>query len=171
MSYRLITNATFAVTSASGEKTERNVEVRLYPAPKRDASGLITVDGSEVSYKRTGGRGRGTTDNRYVYATVKALSGFFLITEAESSALVGGKAELNSLPTGAEATAKEVEPAKAEEVAKAEEAAPETAKGADEAASEEAASPEPATETASEPASEPVKRRAGKKVEAEAKAE
>jgi hypothetical protein len=139
MSYRLITNAKFTVTSAAGAVTERNVEVRLYPAPKRDASGLITVDGVETQYKRTGGKGRGTADNRYAYATVKAQSGFWAITESEAAAMVGGRVALDSI-------AAEVAPV----------------------AAEEAAEPAAAAETpAAEPAAEviPTKRRGGKKAD------
>lgn len=97
MSYRLITRANFIVTSAEGTKSERIVEVRAYPAPKRDAAGLITVDGADVEFRRTGGKGRGTVDARYAYAVVKDASGFWPITEAEATALIGGRAFLDSI--------------------------------------------------------------------------
>lgn len=97
MSYRLITRANFVVTSADGTKSERIVEVRAYPAPKRDAAGLITVDGADVEFRRTGGKGRGTVDARYAYAAVKGASGFWPITEAEATALIGGRASLDSI--------------------------------------------------------------------------
>ena len=94
MSYRLISLAAFSVVSASGLALSRVVSVRAYPSPKRDPAGLIEVDGVSVAYKRTGGKGRGTIDQRYAYATVKGTSGFWPITESEASALVGGTATL-----------------------------------------------------------------------------
>lgn len=97
MSYRLITKAVLTITGATGATSEREVECRLYPAPKRDAAGLIHVDGADVSYRRTGGKGRGTADHRYMYATVKGASCFWAITEAEATALVGGIAKLTSV--------------------------------------------------------------------------
>lgn len=97
MSYKLITKALFTVTNAAGVKTEREVQVRAYPAPKRDASGSITIDGADGSYKRTGGKGRGTVDNRYMYAVIKGQPAFWPITEAEATALAGGVATLASI--------------------------------------------------------------------------
>lgn len=111
MSYRLITKAVFAVTSSAGIKTERTVEARLYVSPKRDASGEIQIDGQWVPYKRTGGKGRGTADQRYMYATVKGQSAFWPITEAEASALIGGTCSLTSV---VEQAAAEPEAPKAE---------------------------------------------------------
>jgi hypothetical protein len=83
--------------SATGVESSRDVEVRAYPAPKRDAAGSITIDGEASTYKRTGGKGRGTVDNRYAYATVKGTPGYFAITEPEAAALVGGVATLTSI--------------------------------------------------------------------------
>ena len=94
MSYRLISLAAFSVVSASGLALSRVVSVRAYPSPKRDPAGLIEVDGVSVAYKRTGGKGRGTIDQRYAYATVKGTSGFWPITESEAATLVGGTATL-----------------------------------------------------------------------------
>lgn len=92
MSYKLITRAIFAVITADGNKLETNVEVRAYAAPKRDESGKLTVDKQEgVPYKRTGGKGRGTQDHRYVYANVKGESGYFPITAAQADALPTAK--------------------------------------------------------------------------------
>lgn len=115
MSYRLISLANFVVTSADGNTTERQVEVRLYPAPKRDAQGVITVDGVEAQYKRTGGKGRGTADNRYAYAPVKGASGFWAITEAEAAAMVGGKVALTCIEKAAETPAPATTEAAAEQ--------------------------------------------------------
>lgn len=97
MSYRIITKASLIITNAAGVKTEREVAARAYPAPKRDAAGSITIDGVSATYKRTGGKGRGTSDNRYMYAQVKQTSAFWPITEAEAAALVGGVATLTSV--------------------------------------------------------------------------
>ena len=125
MSYRLITNANFVITSADGTTSERVVEVRLYPAPKRDAQGVITVDGEQVQFKRTGGKGRGTADNRYAYAPVKGQSGFWAITEAEAAAMIGGTITLTSVeakaetPAATEAAPAAAEPAKEPEGKKA----------------------------------------------------
>lgn len=107
MSYRLITKATLAIKSADGKTMEREVECRAYPAPKRDNAGLITIDGNEVGFKRTGGKGRGTQDHRYMYATVKGVSAFWPITEAEATAAVGGQVKMTSLePKTEEVTVK-----------------------------------------------------------------
>lgn len=90
MSYRLITRATLTITPATGEPITRVTEVRAYPSPKRDASGAITVDGKPESYKRTGGKGRGTQDRRYMYFPMRGESAYTEITEAEATALIGG---------------------------------------------------------------------------------
>ena len=90
MSYRLITKATLTITSATGTPFARDIEVRAYPSPKRDASGAITVDGVSASYKRTGGKGRGTSDNRYMYFPAKGESAYCAITDDEAMALIGG---------------------------------------------------------------------------------
>jgi hypothetical protein len=97
MSYRLITKAVFTITNSAGATTEREVEVRAYPAPKREAAGQIDVDGTSVAYKRTGGKGRGAIDTRYVYATVKGESAYWAITEAEATALIGGQAKIKAI--------------------------------------------------------------------------
>lgn len=102
MSYRLITKAVLAITNAAGETTTREVQCRAYPAPKRDDAGSITIDGNPVGYKRTGGKGRGTTDNRYMYATVKGTMCFWAITEPEATALAGGTAVLTTVAAPAE---------------------------------------------------------------------
>jgi len=114
MSYRLITKAIFSVTDAQGKASERQVECRLYPAPKREASGTISVDGVDVQYRRTGGKGRGTVSNAYAYATVKGESAFWLITEAEAAALIGGKATIKSV-AAEEVKAPEAKPEAAEQ--------------------------------------------------------
>jgi len=101
MSYRLITRAVLIIVAATGDQSTREVEVRAYPAPKRDAAGAITVDGRSESYKRTGGKGRGTADRRYAYATVKGESAYFEITEREAQAMVGGTVTLASIAVAA----------------------------------------------------------------------
>lgn len=123
MSYKLITKATLTIVDKDGKKTEREVEVRSYPAPKRDPQGAITVDGEEVHFKKTSGRGRGADDNRYMYATVKNQSGFWPITEADALALAGGgRVSLKSIEAPAEsrepAQTKEQEEKQAAETAK-----------------------------------------------------
>lgn len=95
MSYRLITKAVLAITNAAGETTSADVEVRAYPAPKRDASGTITVDGKVAQYKRTGGKGRGVSDTRYMYFPMKGESAYCAITEAQATALVGGQVAID----------------------------------------------------------------------------
>lgn len=97
MSYRLITKAILSIVNATGVKSEREIEVRAYPAPKRDASGAIEVDGVSASYKRTGGKGRGTADNRYMYFPAKGESAYCDITESEAQALVGGTVVVTSV--------------------------------------------------------------------------
>lgn len=105
MSYRLITRATLTIVAATGVTTTRDLEVRAYPAPKRDAAGAITVDGQACSYKRTGGKGRGTADRRYVYAPVKGESAYFEITEQEAAAMIGGTVTLATIAVQAPAPA------------------------------------------------------------------
>ena len=105
MSYKLISAANFVVISASGVRTERAVEVRVYPAPKREPSAMIDVDGVSVPYKRTGGKGRGSEDNLYLYAMVKGASGFWKVSAAESEALVGGTCSLTCVEKVAEPAA------------------------------------------------------------------
>lgn len=92
MSYKLITKAILSITGSDGKKHATNVDVRAYASPKRDEAGKITIDGKQVPFKRTGGKGRGTQDNRYMYATVKGESAFFPITAAQADALNGAKA-------------------------------------------------------------------------------
>lgn len=94
MSYRLITKATFTVTSADGKTTEREVAVRAYPAPKRDAAGSININGVDAPYKRTGGKGRGAIDRLYAYATIQEQSAYWDLTEAEATAMKGGVSKL-----------------------------------------------------------------------------
>jgi hypothetical protein len=110
MSYRLITKATLTVLAASGSAiAPRIIEVRAYPSPKRDASGSLTLDGTTVSYKRTGGKGRGTSDHRYVYFPVGTESAYSEITEAEAMAFVGGSVSIASIkPTKLETIAAQV---------------------------------------------------------------
>ena len=77
MSYRLITKATLTIVAASGVAlVPRVIDIRAYPSPKRDASGMLTLDGVMVSYKRTGGKGRGTADHCYVYFPVGTESAY-----------------------------------------------------------------------------------------------
>lgn len=114
MSYRLITKANMTIKSADGKTTERQVECRQYAAPKRDNAGMIDIDGNSVGFKRTGGKGRGTADHRYMYAPIKGVSAFWSITEAEATALVGGTVKLTSVTEAA----KEPEAKPAESVAK-----------------------------------------------------
>lgn len=114
MSYRLITKAILAITNAAGETASAEVEVRAYPSPKRDASGTITVDGNVQQYKRTGGKGRGTADTRYMYFPMKGESAYCAITESQATALVGGQVKIDAIVAAAPAPAP-VEPAKTEE--------------------------------------------------------
>lgn len=99
MSYRLITKATLTIIAADGTTHERVTEVRAYPSPKRDASGAITVDGASTAYKRTGGKGRGTADNRYMYFPLGKESAYTAITESEAAALIGGTVTVTSIAT------------------------------------------------------------------------
>ncbi len=94
MSYRLITKATLTIVSAAAQTLTREVEVRAYPAPKRAAVGLINVDGADVSYQRTGGKGRGPADKQYAYFPFGAESAYVELTAAEATALVGGRATI-----------------------------------------------------------------------------
>ena len=103
MSYRLITKALFTVVSATGIEIKRELDVRAYPSPKRDASGAITVDGNTASYKRTGGKGRGTADRRYAYFPLGTESAYIEITEAEATAMVGGTVTVTSIAKSAPA--------------------------------------------------------------------
>lgn len=99
MSYRLITRATLTIVAATGVTTTRELDVRAYPAPKRDAAGAITVDGNATVYRRTGGKGRGTMDRRYAYFThgAAATSAYIEITEQEATAMIGGTITVTSL--------------------------------------------------------------------------
>jgi hypothetical protein len=97
MTYRLITKAILTITSAAGVKSEREIEIRAFASPKRDAVGALTVDGVSVSYKRTGGKGRGTVDTRYMYFPAKGESAYAAITASEATALVGGTASIAAL--------------------------------------------------------------------------
>jgi hypothetical protein len=101
MSYRLITKALFSIADTNGKTTSREVEVRAYAAPKRDAVGQVTINGDFQPYKRTGGKGRGTADRRYMYFPFKhgdkVESAYIEITEAEATALAGGVAKLDTI--------------------------------------------------------------------------
>lgn len=97
MSYRLITKALFSVVSAIGVESKRELDVRAYPSPKRDDSGGLTIDGNNASYKRTGGKGRGTADRRYAYFPLGGESAYIEITEAEATAMVGGAVTVTSI--------------------------------------------------------------------------
>ena len=90
MSYRLIAKFNLTIVSAAAVTTTRVVDVRAYPQPKRDTVGTVEFDGKTVGYRRTGGKGRGTADHRYVYAMLGAESAYWEITEAEGTAMVGG---------------------------------------------------------------------------------
>jgi len=99
MSYRLITRATLTIVAATGVTTTRELDIRAYPAPKRDAAGAITVDGNATVYRRTGGKGRGTTDRRYAYFAhgPAAVSAYIEITEQEAAAMIGGTISVTSI--------------------------------------------------------------------------
>lgn len=97
MSYRLITKATLTVKPLTGESVTGEVTLRAYTAPKSPAKGQLTLDGSPVDYKRTGGRGRGLVSHTYLYVQYKGESAFFEITEAMDKALVGGTATLDTV--------------------------------------------------------------------------
>lgn len=99
MSYRLITKATLVIESANNERIERVVEIRAYPSPKRDAVGTLSVNGEDVPYKRTGGKGRGTQDRRYMYFPLGAESAYVEITESEANALPGARVAFTSIVT------------------------------------------------------------------------
>ena len=99
MSYRLITRATLTIVAASGATTTRELDIRAYPAPKREAAGAIVVDGNATVYRRTGGKGRGTIDRRYAYFPygAAAVSTYIEITEAEAAAMIGGTISVTSI--------------------------------------------------------------------------
>lgn len=123
MSYRLISKAVLTVVSAAGVTLSREVAIRAYPAPKRDAVGSIEIDGIATPFRRTGGKGRGTHDTRYLYATYKSESAYIDLTEAEGTALIGGTAKLVTQvpaeqPKAPEAPAPEAEQPKAPEAPK-----------------------------------------------------
>lgn len=128
MSYRLITRAILSVTSAVGDVINRELDVRAYPSPKRDAAGALTLDGVTVAYKRTGGKGRGTADRRYAYFPMGTESAYIEITEAEATAFVGGQVTITRIvkeaapapaATPAEAPAAEQAPTPTPEAPKA----------------------------------------------------
>lgn len=136
MSYRLITRATLTIVAATGDQSTREVDVRAYPAPKRDAAGAITVDGQATTYRRTGGKGRGTQDRRYAYFPhgPAATSAYIEITEAEAAAMIGGTITITSItapaaPTPVATPAPAAEPTPAEPVADAAPKAPRRVKG------------------------------------------
>lgn len=105
MSYRLITRATLTIVAATGVTTTRELDIRAYPAPKRDAAGAITVDGNATVYRRTGGKGRGTMDRRYAYFPhgPAATSAYIEITEQEAAAMIGGTIAVTSIAAPATA--------------------------------------------------------------------
>lgn len=119
MSYRLITKATLTVKPVAGDPVTGEVTLRAYTAPKSPAKGQLTLDGTAVDYKRTGGRGRGLVSHTYLYVQYKGESAFFEITVAMDKALVGGTATLTTItaeqPTAEEPAAEEPakQPAKA----------------------------------------------------------
>jgi hypothetical protein len=102
MSYRLITRATLTVTNAAGATITRELDVRTYPSPKREAAGMLTLDGASVAYKRTGGKGRGTADRRYAYFPMGTESAYIEITEAEATAFVGGQVTITRVAKAAD---------------------------------------------------------------------
>lgn len=104
MSYRLVATMLFSVTSNEGNTTERAVQLRAYPLPKRDAAGLIAMPGADMPYYRTGGKGRGTVDNRYAYSTYNDTTVFWAVTEGEASAMASGRCAIKAIPTEQPAT-------------------------------------------------------------------
>lgn len=92
MSYRLITKATLVITPATGEAISAIAEVRAYPAPKRPASGNLTVDGTSVDFRRTGGKGRGLLNRQYVYFPLGNESAYIEVTDEQATAITAGAA-------------------------------------------------------------------------------
>lgn len=88
-SYPLIAKATLTIAAADKTETTHAVEVRKYPAPKRDAKGTISVFGSDAPYRITSGKNRAGDAVAYLYVTVKGASGFFPIPAARVAALTG----------------------------------------------------------------------------------
>jgi len=90
MSYRLITKASITITPATGEVITAPVDIRAYQAPKKPASGSLTLDGTSVDFKRTGGKGRGLLNRQYVYFPLGKESAYVEVTEAQASAITAG---------------------------------------------------------------------------------
>ena len=128
MSYRLITKASFTL---SGNAT-REVDVRAYAAPKGASVGTITLNGAgDVSFKLTGGQGRGAVVRSYMYFTHKGESAYIEITRDEFTALkAGGKASVDTITIVAPQGSSEV----IEGLATVEEAPKATRKGRKQAA-------------------------------------
>ena len=90
MSYRFIAKATITVTPKGGQPIVHNESIRAYPAPKRPASGQITVGDKQVAYQRTGGKGRGLLNHDYLYFPFANESAYIEITREQAIALTGG---------------------------------------------------------------------------------
>jgi hypothetical protein len=121
MSYRLISKASLYIADSTGATTERIVDVRAYPAPKRAPSGSLIVDGNLVAFQRTGGKGRGTVDRQFAYFPLNGESAYVELTLDEAKALVGGSATVATIAKAAPAPAPVAEPT-TEPVAPAEKA-------------------------------------------------
>jgi hypothetical protein len=106
MSYRLITKASITITPATGEVITAAVDVRAYPSPKKVASGSLTLDGTSVDFKRTGGKGRGLLNRQYVYFPLGKESAYIEVTEAQATAITAGAVvAITTTPTPAPAAA------------------------------------------------------------------
>lgn len=96
-SYPLIAKATLTIAAADKTETTHAVEVRKYPAPKRDAKGTISVFGADAPYRITSGKNRAGDAVAYLYVTVKGASGFFPIPSARVAALTGATLTLTEV--------------------------------------------------------------------------
>jgi hypothetical protein len=85
MSYRLITKAT--LTLANNEFT---VDIRAYASPKGAAVGTLSLNGSDVPFKLTGGQGRGSVVRCYAYFPLGNESAYIEITKDQMTELKSG---------------------------------------------------------------------------------
>lgn len=85
MSYRLITKATLTLAN-----NESQVDVRAYVSPKGASVGTLSLNGTDVPFKLTGGQGRGSVVRCYAYFPLGTESAYIEITKDQMAEFKAG---------------------------------------------------------------------------------
>jgi hypothetical protein len=85
MSYRLITKATLTLAN-----NESQVDIRAYASPKGAAVGTLSLNGSDVPFKLTGGQGRGSVVRCYAYFPLGTESAYIEVSRDQFTELKSG---------------------------------------------------------------------------------